>query len=69
MQNITLEKIYHSYIKDGKMGSLRLDLMLKEKQGFECFFTDMSTGEKQIKFVPKSENHSINQKVEAIFCD
>ena len=69
MQKITLEKIYHSYINNGILGSLRLDLMLKEQQGFECFFTDTSTGEKKITFVPESENKVINQKVEAILCD
>ncbi|MEM1137505.1 MAG: hypothetical protein AAGI07_16820 [Bacteroidota bacterium] len=69
MQKITLEKIYHSYLSNGILGSLRLDLMMKEQRGYECFFTDLDTGEKKIQFIPMSNNHNINQKVEAIFCD
>ncbi|MBX2842094.1 MAG: hypothetical protein KTR26_09995 [Flammeovirgaceae bacterium] len=69
MKELTLEDVYHSYIKDGVIGNWKLELVFKESHHFECFFTELKTGKKEVCSIPASANLIINHKVEAIFCD
>lgn len=69
MKDINIEELCHSYIQNGMIEDWKLDLIMKEEGVYECTFTNISTGQKDVKVVERSQNNSINNMVEAIFCD
>ncbi len=69
MEDIKIEDVYYSYMRNGIIRNWRIDLVFKDESSYECFFTNTVTGEKKIVMLSPSENERVNHSLEAIFCD
>jgi hypothetical protein len=69
MQEIRIEDVYYSYLNNGIISNWKLDVVFRSGDYYECYFTNMETGNKEIKMIKASSNPKINHMVDAIFCD